>query len=267
MEATMTGPSIRHRLIASIIVVALCVAGGSSAWAFVVSDAATTARNAITAVLKSHIVETLTAQYERLQRMAIRLSALQRYATANPPTWQRADEADGFLRALNHGDATGTEYERIARARQLADPELERLDAAARDAIERALATLDLADSTLIAAVHQTGVLRERGARERQTIDQLEADVLNASPQHGTTAVLDTISGAALIEAHQKQARSQFLTAVVEQLLVDNKRSRDTEAATLNMQLNRLRMRSDADEGSDALVTGAAEDLRTWRQP
>ena len=266
----MISHRMRRRLIAPLLVVGLCAAGVSSAYAFVVSDAATTARNAITAVLKTHIVETLTAQYERLQRMAMRLSALtnlHKYAVGNSPTWQMSGDADGLLRALNHGDPTGIEYEHIARARQLADPELERLDPAARNVIERALATLDLADSTLVAAVRQTGVLRERGARERQTIDQLEADVLDASPQHGTTAVLDTISGAALIEAHQKQARLQFLTAVVEQLLVDNKRARDTEAGALNMQLNRLRMRSDADEGSDALVTGAAEDLRTWRQP
>ena len=266
----MTGSLMRHRVIASLIVVAVCAAGVTSAWAFVVSDAATTARNAITAVLKSHTVETLTAHYERLQRMAMRLSALtdlQKYVLANPPTWQISDEADGLLAALNRGDPTGIEYERIARARQLADPELGRLDPAARDAIERALATLDLADSAFIAAVHQTGVLRERDARERQAIDQLEADGLDPSPQHATTAVLDTISGAALIEAHQKQARLQFLTALMEQLLVDNKRARDTEVATLNMQLNRLRMRGDADEVGDALVTGAADDLRTWRQP
>ena len=38
-----------------------------------------------------------------------------------------------------------------------------------------------------------------------------------------------------------RQARMQFLTAIVEQLLVDNKRARDTEAAAMNMQLGRLR--------------------------
>ena len=33
------------------------------------------------------------------------------------------------------------------------------------------------------------------------------------------------------------QARAQLLSGVVEQLLIDSKRARDTEAATMNMQL------------------------------
>jgi hypothetical protein len=77
--------------------------------------------------------------------------------------------------------------------------------------------------------------------------------------------VLDKISGAVLIGTRQKQARLQFLTAIVEQLLIDNKRARDTEAAALNMQLQRLR--AGDDEGAAGLLTGAANDLRSWRQP
>ena len=54
------------------------------------------------------------------------------------------------------------------------------------------------------------------------------------------------------------------ISAIVEQLLVDNKRSRDTEAATMNMQLERLRWGSAANAG---VVAGAAATLRAWRQP
>jgi hypothetical protein len=95
-------------------------------------------------------------------------------------------------------------------------------------------------------------------------IDALEGDALNPSPSHSATAVLDKISGAALIGARQRQARIQFLGAIVEQLLVDNKRSRDTDAATMNMQLERLRWGRTA---NSSLVAGAADALRTWRQP
>jgi hypothetical protein len=56
----------------------------------------------------------------------------------------------------------------------------------------------------------------------------------------------------------------QFLASIVEQLLVDNKRARDTEAATMNMQLERLRWGRAA---NSSLVAGAADALRTWRQP
>ena len=256
------------RRISLVLAVVMVVTGLSSAWAFVISDAATTARNAVTAALKDTILETLTAQGERLERMATRLSAytdLTKYTTHGSPVWATHDaDAIGFLRALDEGDPTGIEYARIARRRLSVVMDLATLPPAEQEAIERALATLDLADSTLITGADQTGVLRSDGKREQQAIDQLEADVLDPSEAQSTTAVLDKLSAAALIEAHQKQARIQFLTAAVEQLLVDNKRARDTEAAALNMRLGQLR-RDGGEEGG--LLSGTADDLRNWRQP
>jgi hypothetical protein len=87
---------------------------------------------------------------------------------------------------------------------------------------------------------------------------------LDNSTDQSATAVLDKISGAGLIRAQQQQARMQFLAAIVEQLLIDNKRARDTETATMNMQLQRLRSGTAANQN---LVAGSADDLRTWRQP
>ena len=55
-----------------------------------------------------------------------------------------------------------------------------------------------------------------------------------------------------------------MLTAIVEQLLVDNKRSRDAETAAMNMQLGRLRNGRTA---GLSLLAGAGDDLRTWKQP
>ena len=138
------------------------------------------------------------------------------------------------------------------------------LSPAARESVERARATLDLSDSTIIAATHQAGLLRGNGRWELDAIDELERHVTDPSPDHSATAVLDTISGAALLETRQKQARLQLVTAILEQLLVDNKRSRDTEAAVVNMRLQQLRALSNEGGG---FVTGASEDLRTWRQP
>jgi hypothetical protein len=78
------------------------------------------------------------------------------------------------------------------------------------------------------------------------------------------TAVLDKISGAVLIGARQRQARTQLLTGVVEQLLIDSKRARDTEASAMNMQLVTWR---DARGANKAFVKGTGDALRTWRQP
>jgi hypothetical protein len=47
-------------------------------------------------------------------------------------------------------------------------------------------------------------------------------------------------------------------------LLVDNKRARDTEAAVMNMQLERLKYGRAA---GASVVAGAANELRTWKQP
>ena len=54
--------------------------------------------------------------------------------------------------------------------------------------------------------------------------------------------------------------------SAVEQLVVDNKRARDTEAALLNMQMRRL-LGTDWGEDGGGMLSGASNDLRTWRQP
>lgn len=258
----------------AILILVIVFSGISSAWAFVVTDPATTARNAVTAVLTSQLVQTLMAQHDRLQRMARRLSAyttLDKYALPDPPSWRThgPDESvfsQAYTEALTVGDADGAAYLGVSRPLVDAADAVSRLSPGARHAVMAQLATLNLADATAIAGTHQTGQLRFSGrTHELPVIDALEAGVIDPSPEQSATAVLDKISGAVLIETRQQQARLQLLTAMVEQLLVDNKRARDTDAAALNMQLGRLR--GTGDESRDGLLAGAANDLRTWRQP
>jgi hypothetical protein len=261
------------RRFAAALVSLLLLAGSTASAQWVVTDPATTARNTVTAALKSSILETLVEQHGELRRMARRLSAftdLRKYATPDPPLWRIHDFetflfANGFHAALNYGDPTGAEYARIARARTAAAAVLSVAPPAARDVITRGLATMDVADSSAIAATHQIGTLRYNGRREITAIRALESHVVDGSEEQSATAVLDKISGAVLIGTRQKQARLQFLAALVEQLLIDNKRARDTEAAMLNMRLGHLR--ASDDEGGHGLLTGSASALRAWRQP
>lgn len=262
------------RMATAIVVLVIVFSGLSSAWAFVVTDPATTARNAVTAVLKSQLLDTLTEQGRRLRRMARRLSvltSLDKYAVPDVPRWRvyRFQDvhlyANPYSEALNYGDPEGIAYAEVARMRSSIGAELSALPPAAAAAIAAQLATLDLADSTIIVGTDQNGRLRPQGKREMRAIDALELDVVDPSQTQSATAVLDKISAAVLIEARQKQSRLQFLTALVEQLIVDNKRARDTEAAVMNMQLGRLR--TNDDEGGGGFLAGAANDLRTWRQP
>ena len=251
--------------------------GFGSAWAQIaVTDPATTGRNAMIAVLRNQILEAVRVQHERLRSMARRLSAstnLGKYATPDRPDapaygdTQPLVYGDSYREALAHGDPTGSAFAYVSRTRQHPGDLLARLSPGARDTVGRALATLDAADSTIIAGTHQAGLLRWNGQPELKAIDALEADVVNPSEDQSTTAVLDKISAAALLEARQKQARLQYLSAIVEQLVVDNKRARDTEAALLNMQLRRLLGADPGEEGGGGLLDGAGDDLRTWRQP
>ncbi len=269
----------RPRTVLIAAVAALVLGAGLARAQLVITDPAVTLRDAVIAVLKGQLLDTLTQEADRVQRMATRLSAstnLDKYALTEMdiPMWrihlflgEQFLYANPYNAALNYGDGKGSAYAQVARPRQGPGPELTGLAELAPDAdaaIVAGLATLDAADSTLIAGTDQTGQLRYNGRRELAAIDALEGDTLDPSATQSATAVLDKISGAGLIRARQQQARLQFLAAIVEQLLVDNKRSRDTEVATMNMQLERLRWGQAANAG---LVAGAAADLRAWRQP
>jgi len=266
-----------------IIVIAVAIVGVSVSFAgaqIVVTDPATTIKNAAIALLKNDVVDLLTNQATRLRKMAKRLSLatnLDKYSLPDPPAWRIhwfIDDgtflyANPYTAALNYGDGTGQSFEEVARARVAPGAELAGLagegeDTAALDVIASELATLDVADSTIIAGTDQTGQLRYNGRREQAAIDALDADVIDPSPSQSATAILEKISGAGLIRARQQQARLQFLTGIVEQLLVDNKRSRDTETAVMNMQFGRLR---DGRAANTSLIAGAADDLRRWRLP
>ena len=244
---------------------------------FAVFDAANTLRNSITAELKAHIFSVLGDEALQLQRIAKRLSDftdLRKFATHDVPEWrihlfqfEQYLFANGFNASLNYGDHSGAGFEDVARTRVAPAEELSALsgeDDVAYQAIRAQLATLDAADSSIVIGADQNGQLRFNGRKEQAAIDALEADVADPSEAQSTAAVLDKISGAGLIRARQQQARIEFLTAITEQLLVESKRARDTEAATMNMQLERLRW---GQASNASLIAGAADALRTWRMP
>ncbi|HEY3159750.1 MAG TPA: hypothetical protein VGJ78_12375 [Vicinamibacterales bacterium] len=238
----------------------------------VVHDRAVTFRNSVTAIAKEYLLHIQQEQHRQLRRMAQRLSlftSLDKYTLPDPPRWRTHGGNVLFTRAysdaLTVGDADGTAYLALSHPLASAHEALSRLNPTARRALMSRLATIDLADATAIAGTHDTGQLRFNGrTRELPAIDALEAHVVDPSNERSATAVLDTISGAVLIGARQRQARTQLLTGIVEQLLVESKRARDADAAALNMQLTVWR---DAQAANDAFVAGSGDALRTWRQP
>jgi pimeloyl-ACP methyl ester carboxylesterase len=96
-------------------------------------------------------------------------------------------------------------------------------------------------------------------------VESLESDVLNGLTRyHEMTAVLDKISAGELLARRQDMLSNQLLSHALEQMLARGKRLRDTEAATINMQLVTWR---DARAVNEAFVAGTGDALRTWRQP
>jgi hypothetical protein len=258
------------------LVVSLMLFGCIAAQAQIaVFDPAITIRNTVTASIKELLATLQEQQRRQIRRMSRRLSFftdLQKYKLPEPPRWrihifndpEAVLFAGDYNAALNYGDASGNAFRGVTvpliDVRGLFGEE----DPTAVREFAARLATINVADATAIAGTNDTGHVRYNGRREQEAIDQLDSDVLDPSDEQSATAVAEKLSGAALIASRQRQAREELLVGIVEQLLVDSKRSRDTEASLMNMQLTTWRLGRPA---NTAFGAGTGDALRTWRQP
>ena len=257
-----------------LVAIGIVVLSGTGHAQIAVHDTAVTIRNAITAALQEYLLEVQTAQHSQLRRMAQRLSfftPLTKYSAPDAPRWRRhpgGDDEGGMVSsllqsALDFGDGEGAGYLNVIQSVRPDVGALAALPTNARSVVDRQLATIDLADAVSVSTINDTGRLRYAGRAELNAIDALEAAVTDGSLEQSATAVLDKISGAELVAARQRQARSTLLVALVEQLAVDTKRDRDTYASALNMQLSQW-----ARTGlGDATSSRTGDALRSWRQP
>ncbi len=253
-----------------VLLVAVCCAFAAPARAQIaVVDPANLVQTILIAERTAREYETLVQQYETIVRMAQGLGPLDQYRiptigiTAHDPS--RWPFAQPWLQGLNSGDPYGALYHQTARELEVPGTALDALPAAARRAVENAYATVELTDSVAIIGGHQVALVRGYNQQLQDAVSALQRDVLNpSSDYHQVTAVLDKVAAGELIGRRQDQATNQLLSHALEQLLIRSKRERDTETANMNMRL--LGMRNRPTNG-DPLVTGAASDLRTWRQP
>jgi hypothetical protein len=211
----------------------------------------------------------LRRQYETIQKMSRGLGNMQGYrvptipiTTHDPSRWEYGRP---WIQALNTGDATGAAY--LSTALPLLRPTTTpaNLTAAARRTLERQYATIEIADSVAMMAGHQVALSRGYHGRLQTAVQALENDVLsNLLGYHEMTAVLDKVAAGELLARRQDMAANQLLSHALEQLLSRSKRQRDTEAATINMQLTSWR---DGRAANQAFVAGTGDELRSWRQP
>ena len=236
---------------------------------FVVIDPGNLAQAILIADRTLSEYNTLLQQYQTILRMAQGLGSLDRYRIPtigitghDPGRWPYAAP---WLQGLNSGDARGTLYEQTARRLERPGGLLDQLPPSARKAVEDAYATIEITDSIAEIGGHQVALVRGYNGKLQQATQAFEQDVLSTLPRyHEMTAVLDKVAAGELLARRQDMATNQLLSHALEQLLARSKRMRDTEAATMNMRL--LGMRDGRTAGSN-LIRGAADDLRTWRQP
>lgn len=214
-------------------------------------------------------LEELQAQYQTILRMGRNLGNMDGYRT--PPIALTSHDAGRFeygrpwIQGLNSGDATGAAYWSTTLPLERPNAGLARLGGAARRAFERQYATVEITDSVAMMGGHQVGLMRGYHGQLQQAVQALEDDVLNGLLRyHEMTAILDKVAAGELLGRRQDMATNQLLSHALEQLLARSKRLRDTEAATLNMQLVTWR---DAAAANEAMRAGMGDALRTWRQP
>lgn len=214
-------------------------------------------------------LEEMQAQFRTILRMSRGLGDLDRYRTPgimgvshNPQRWPHAAS---WLQGLNAGDPTGSAYAATTVPLTLIESLPRTMSVAAHRTLANQIASVELADSVAMMAGHQIGAIRQYSGRLQQGVDSLEEDVMNGLARyHELTAILDKVAAGELLGRRQDMAANQLLSHAVEQLLARGKRLRDAEAATMNMQLTTWR---DAQRANNAMVSGTADALRTWRQP
>jgi hypothetical protein len=218
--------------------------------------------------MQQHYAE-LRGEYLTVLRMAQGLGNMDAYriptipiASHDPSRWIYGRP---LIQALNSGDPRGTAYMETVVPVMSSGLAPAGLSAAARLALERAYATIEITDSVAMMAAHQVALVRGYHGRIQNAVESLESDVLNArQPYHEMTAVLDKIAAGELLARRQDMAGNQLLSHALEQLLARSKRERDTEALSINMQLATWR---DAHSANEAFVAGTGDALKTWRQP
>lgn len=235
----------------------------------VVVDPANLVQTVLIAQRAQQAYEQLRAEYQLIAQMAQGLGNLDAYRI--PPIGISGLDATRFaygrpwIQGMNSGDARGMAYFATAVPLQPPDMSLTRLSADARRQFESQYATVEISDSVALMGGHQVALIRDYHNRLQQAVQHLQDDVMSSSPNyHQMTAVLDKISAGELLGRRQDMASNQLLSHALEQLLARNKRERDTEAATINMQLTTWRSGRAV---NDAFAAGTGDALRTWRQP
>ena len=216
----------------------------------------------------SEVLNTIR-QYNLMLQQARRLPVdiATRYRTLSP-AWPLHDltswlYAQPILGALNAGNASGSQYRQVADLLDIPSDVLARMPPELRRRLGTAYATIEMADSIAARGVDQAGTVRANGRLILQTIQLMDTDASALDDSYHTqTALLNKINTASVLGLRIGAQSNQFLMDTLEQLHVDNKRKRDTEAKAMDATINQWRY--GLVYGTD-LFRNTAANLDSWR--
>lgn len=201
--------------------------------------------NWVQAVLQVlNIIRQFNLMQQQIRRLPVDM--LNRYRALSPAwplhdlaSWQYAQP---ILSALNVGDTSGSRYRQVADLLDIPSDVLARMPPELRRRLGTAYATIELADSIAARGIDQAGTVRANGRLILQTIQSMDTDAVALDDSYHTqAALLNKINAAAVLGLRIEAQSNQFLMDTLEQLLVDNKRKRDTEAKGMNATINQWR--------------------------
>jgi len=170
-----------------------------------------------------------------------------------------------LLTALNAGDTSGALYGQVTDRLDDLDDLLPTVPSELRRRLQNSYATIQFADSVARMAIHQIGAIRSNGKNTLLAAENMENDA--ASPDetlNSQIAVLNKINAASVLELRVSETTNQFLMHTLEQLLVQNKRSRDAQARAMDAQV--FQWRYGLPYGRN-LFSRTASTMDSWRQP
>jgi hypothetical protein len=214
-------------------------------------------------------LQQLQQMYTLAMQQARQLPAsLRRYTTTAVP-WVPHDlsvvQIAAYLDALNRGDPRGQQYRTSVEPVALIQLALNRAPQSLRSRLSNAYGTIEMADSVAALGVDGAGKTRAHAAIVLNAIRALETDTLSLHPDyHSPVALLDKLTGAAVLGLRLQERSGQLSAHALEQLLVENKRKRETEAALMNARIHQWQHGA---AYAAALTQHTAQRLDGWRQP
>ena len=170
-----------------------------------------------------------------------------------------------LLNALNVGDSAGSGYTQAVDRLEALDDLLPTVPIELQRRLAMGYGNIQLTDSVATTGIDQIGRIRANGTAMLAAILNMENDAVAAGDDfHTQTALLNKINGANVLALRINESASQFQLHILEQLLLQNKRSRDAEGQIMNAHL--FQWRYGTGYGRDLFARTAAS-LDSWRQP